>query len=198
MAAFENDRQIISALQGDNQSVDHALSWIIAAWKAPVMKLLLEKFADEPAAEDAFIEGLAAMAHNVGRGAFRGDSKLYSYLSSICVNKFLDQLKKQPARSGIEPDILEIPDFPGMNGDFESLEKEEEIRRLLNLAFDRLGEECRTILLLRAKGVKPEEIAGIVNLQYQTVKNKTHNCRREFRELAMANPVIMDKIKELI
>lgn len=198
MAVFENDRQIVSALQGDNQSVDHALSWIIAAWKAPVMKVLLEKFADEPAAEDAFLEGLAAMAHNIGRGAFRGDSKLYSYLTSICMNKFRDQLKKQPARSGIEPDVLEIPDFPGTSGNFEILEKEEEIKRLLSLAFDRIGEDCRKILLLRARGLPPDEIAGIVNLQYQTVKNKTHNCRQEFRELALANPVIMDKIKELI
>ena len=125
--------------------------------------------------QDIFIKIWTAMP------AFRGDSRLYTWIYRIATNEVLNHLRKQKFKALISLDsasgILErkIDDDVYFNGD--------ELQRELHKAIQRLPEKQRIVFSLRYfDEMKYEEISEITDTSVGALKASYHHAYNKIKE----------------
>jgi RNA polymerase sigma-70 factor, ECF subfamily len=143
---------------------------------------------DESEAEDvvqeAYLHAFAALA------GFRGESSLSTWLTRITVNEALGRKRRRRPTVGLEvvetlqESTAQIIDFPTMtSSDPERSAAQHEIRRLLELAIDKLPEPFRLVFVMRdVEDLSIEETASLLGIRPETVKTRLHRARRMLRE----------------
>jgi RNA polymerase sigma-70 factor (ECF subfamily) len=143
---------------------------------------------DESEAEDvvqeAYLHAFAALA------GFRGESSLSTWLTRITVNEALARKRRRRPTVALETvetlqeSTAQIIDFPTMTtSDPERSAAQHEIRRLLELAIDKLPEPFRLVFVMRdVEDLSIEETATLLGIRPETVKTRLHRARRMLRE----------------
>jgi RNA polymerase sigma-70 factor (ECF subfamily) len=123
--------------------------------------------------------------------AFRGDSKLSTWLSRIVLNEALGRLRKR--ESTVDIDALDIKRelqaqvirFPAANAfaDPERALAQRQVQILLERAIDDLPEPFRLVLVARVvEEMSVEETADLLGLRPATVKTRLHRARAAVKQ----------------
>jgi len=132
--------------------------------------------------QEVFIEVFRSVS------AFRGESRLSTWVYRIAIRKSLDHIKskKRKKRFGMmirlgfgQDDAHEVSDFhhPGI-----ALENKESAA-LLFKAIDGLPENQRTaIVLAKIEGLKQDEVAGIMKLSVGAVESLLSRAKQKLKE----------------
>ncbi|HEX3633234.1 MAG TPA: RNA polymerase sigma factor [Casimicrobiaceae bacterium] len=153
---------------------------------------------DDAEAEDAVQNAYLAAFRNIA--AFRGGSRLATWLARIAINESYALLRKRK-RAGVV-----LPFDPGVNGrrtgerdleedamtDAEQPEaaaSRAEVRRLLERNIDALPDQFRTAFILReVEEMSVDEAAACLGVPAATVRSRTFRARALLRE-AMAREI---------
>jgi len=109
-----------------------------------------------------------------GFGQFDPESNAHAWLFRILMNEFLQQKRK--ARSTF------VADSPAHGGQATQASIHESVEVMQ--AFDRLGSDQRTVLLLAVvEGFSCREISGILHIPIGTVMSRLSRAREAMREL---------------
>jgi RNA polymerase sigma factor (sigma-70 family) len=133
-------------------------------------------------ADDILQESLVIVWERVRAGTFEPQAKLTTFLYGIAQNLWLRRLArmKRERPSDIDPDVA-VSDDPSP---LEELIESESVTMLRD-ALDRLGEPCRSVLLLYYyEECSMQEIAvrlGFANAD--TVKSKKYQCKKALEEM---------------
>lgn len=144
---------------------------------------------DDAEAEDALQDAYLLAYRSLP--AFRGESRLSTWLVRIVANEALGRLRKQtrrttilPMRSndGIAPDPAADVEAPAMDRP-ENVALRRELRRLIEARIDELPDAYRTVFVLRAlEELSVEETAASLGIPESTVRTRFFRARGLLRE----------------
>jgi RNA polymerase sigma-70 factor (ECF subfamily) len=133
---------------------------------------------DDADAEEALQDGYLRAFRAIG--AFRGESKLSTWLVRIVANEALMRLRKR--RRGAEVVPLHGVDMPTEDRPDYAAQRAQ-TRRLLEQKIDALPEAYRVVFILRAlEEFSVEETAGALGIPEATVRTRFFRARRVLRE----------------
>ena len=177
--ANEEERMLIDqARNGDR----HAFETIVYAYERPLYNYALRMMGNPEDASDAVQETF--LKAYTGLSAFRGESRLSTWLFRILNNACVDQLRARretvsltAAAEDGEPVDMDLPDE---RFNPARLVQQKELRENVRAAVDRLPEDFRAPLLLREFGGQSyAEIAETMALDPGTVKTRIHRARKK-------------------
>jgi RNA polymerase sigma-70 factor (ECF subfamily) len=140
---------------------------------------------DDAEAEDVVQETYVRAFSNLA--AFRGEARLSTWLTRICLNEALGRLRRRRPTvelSKIGPELGQVLMFPSMSmqPDPETETARGQMQRLLEEAVDALPDPFRLVFILRdVEGLNVEETASHLAIRAETVKTRLHRARRLLR-----------------
>lgn len=144
---------------------------------------------DDSEAEDVLQEAYTRAFENLD--GFRGESSLFTWLTSVTLNEARGRLRRRRATVGI--DAIEAAQQSGaqiiMLNSASAAESPEssaarsQMRLLIEQAVDELPEPFRVVFIMREmEELSVEETAAALDLRPATVKTRLHRARRLLRE----------------
>jgi RNA polymerase sigma-70 factor (ECF subfamily) len=128
----------------------------------------------EDLVQEAYLQLMKALQH------YRGDSKVSTFLHRVCVNVGLMHLRSKRRR----PEDLsdEVPEHPTSEAhDPERAAQVKQAAALVQRALATLSEEKATVFAYHdLLGMKPEEIAELVDCPVNTVRSRLNRARQDF------------------
>ena len=131
-----------------------------------------------------------------GLSSFRGDSKLTTWLYRIATRVYLDQRRRETARSAEPADLppeLVSPPAPGSAASAEPrlpdrLFEDSEMGSCIREFVDRLPPDYRAVIVLHdLEGLTNPEIAEALECSLDAVKIRVHRARGQLRALLSEN-----------
>ena len=151
------------------------------------------------ASQDTFIKAYKNMEK------FDERSKFSTWLYRIAVNTSLDMLRKAKAEKTVSMDetkegsVSEYEKIPSGEGNPEKITLENEGKKEVLSAMNRLSEEYKTVLLLRdLQGLSYIEISEITDTSLGTVKSRIARGRKNLREILLGDRKMFVKGGDLI
>lgn len=182
----EEDRKLIErVLAGDS----YVYGILVERYERLIFSFLLPQLRSleevEDLAQEVFIRGYRHLA------SFDTERKFSSWIVKIARNLLIDQFRKNAHTykcSGLAQDLIEqSPEPADRTEPAKKFEQQEEFRNTFKEMLD-LSEELRIPLLLRVmQELSYEEIAELLDLPLQTVKNRIFKARSVLREKRKAN-----------
>ena len=149
-------------------------------------------------AEDYFQETLAVFINIVRRDKFRGDSSIKTFLHSIMRNLWLNELKRRNKALIRETTYYEQSEKE-VNDEQHTVHESETTRQVLGL-FERLGENCKKVLVMfyyQDKSMK--EISQAMNYDNEQVaRNTKYKCAKKLMDLLDSNPEMKKAFRNLL
>jgi len=175
------DEALVSLIsQGD----DYAFKYLYKRAFPAVKRFVMDNNGKEADAEDVFQDGILALWENINYGRFivREDAKITSYLNKICRYRWLERLKSAGFKKNAAlPDGLDAEDTD--SDVLNNLVSREELSEL-EQKFRTLGDKCQLILKLYYYEKKSmTEIAAILDMQPNSVKNEKYRCMEKLKKL---------------
>jgi RNA polymerase sigma factor (sigma-70 family) len=134
------DSEIILGILNDSKET---LSRLYISYFPMVLQLVLKNNGNEDDAKDVFQESVIVLYNKVKAGNFELNSKLKTFLYSVCRRLWLKRLNLQSKT------VRNIQDFSEIIAVEDDLEKHEEKDRqfaIMETALVQLGEPCKTII----------------------------------------------------
>jgi RNA polymerase sigma-70 factor, ECF subfamily len=177
------------ANQGQAQAQAEAFRVVMRRHNRRLYRVARAVTRDDSEAEDVVQETYLRAFTNLS--AFRGDSRLATWLTRIALNEALGRLRRR--RPTVELSTLDterqdethIIPFPSMstNSNPERAVAQREIRRLIERAVDDLPETFRAVFVMREiEELSVEETADFLGVPQATVKTRLHRARRLLRQ----------------
>jgi RNA polymerase sigma factor (sigma-70 family) len=175
---YEEDEIISGILNNDDKMIRY-----IYKLYYPSIKIMVNSFRNLVlVAEDIFQEGLMRAVINVREQKFKGESSFKTYLSSICRNICLKELK-------IVTDLREI-DHVGLASETTESDQDALINRMTFLK-NNMDENCKQIIDLRFGLSSNQEDSGLVtepkvgNIKFEDIAKlldvEVDNARQRFK-----------------
>ena len=134
------DNEIVLGILNDSKET---LNRLYTAYFPMVLQLVLKNNGNEDDAKDVFQESVIVLYNKVKSGNFELNSKLKTFLYSVCRRLWLKRLNAQSRT------VRNIQDFSEIIAVEDDLEKHEEKDRqfaIMESALNQLGEPCKTII----------------------------------------------------
>ncbi len=134
----------------------------------------------EDLVQDAYVQLLRALT------SYRGDAKVTTFLHRVCMNVGLMHLRSKRRRPEELTDA--VPEAPTPeHQDPEHAAKVRQAERLTRLALARLSADKAAVFVYHdLLGLKPEEIAELVDAPANTVRSRLNRARQDFTEAVKA------------
>lgn len=176
---LNTDAEILDRIRkGDEE----ALVSLYRSCRTMILSYILKNHGSEDDAEDLLQEALIILWERVRAGTFEQKAKLSTFLYATVKHMWLRRLARyrREIPGEINPEIHES-DNPSP---LEELIQSEEVTRMAE-AMDKLGEPCRSLLLLYYWEEKSmDEIATILGFaNAQTAKSKKYQCKKALEKL---------------
>jgi RNA polymerase sigma-70 factor (ECF subfamily) len=174
-----SDAKIIDCLNQGGRKENQAIQQLLDDNRLKVKSYVLKNSGNSEDAETILIEGVTELIFNVRKDKFRGESKLSTYLFSICASTWLKKLKKNKRFTDAEDNENVAIDSPSPLDSYNDKQIKEEV----NILLGRLGNACEKVLSLWARHYSMTEIANA--LQYknaQIAMNKKNKCLTKLKE----------------
>jgi RNA polymerase sigma-70 factor (ECF subfamily) len=175
-AAPEGERALLARLKrGD----ERAFAELIRRYQDRVFDLGYRMLGDRQEAEDVSQEIFVAVHRALA--AFRGDSRLSTWIFRVAKNHLLNRLEYLRRRGGGRTDELEegleVEGDPAAAAPDRDLERREQ-QELVQRALAELDEAQRMIVVLRdIEGLGYDEIVVVLDEPLGTVKSRLHRAR---------------------
>ncbi|MFT5168290.1 MAG: RNA polymerase sigma factor (sigma-70 family) [Saprospiraceae bacterium] len=203
MERFQEDSELIKVLKGSRIEMNQAITWILkhSGWRDAIGIQIRRFQMDLNIRDEVFYEGLTALTVNVRKEDFQGNSKLKTYFEGICKNILRTRLTKKTrdAQRFVSMETEQIIQKETIDaGEIQESDRQSAIQQTLAGMINKLGENCKRILGYIVLDYSMREIAEKLDMERQSIKNKSLKCRGELREMAIENPGLMNEIKALI
>jgi RNA polymerase sigma-70 factor (ECF subfamily) len=130
----------------------------------------------EDIAQEAFLR-----VHR-GLEGFKGDARFSTWLYRITYNLCADWIRRRRKHGRASIPIEDTGDIEDRRGGFEDRLLDEEERRRVRGALERLDDKYRTvIMLLYDQSLSYEEIAAVLEMPVKTVETRLYRARRILR-----------------
>lgn len=165
-ARVSDEQLMLSYRAGDSA----AFEALYRRFRAPLYRYFLRQTYDRASCEELFQEVWLSLIRN--RHSYSPDAKFSTYLYRIAHSRLVDYFRRRPR--GRFQDMYPMDQIPA---DAQAqpervIELEQRERRLLR-ATQSLPVEQREVFILRAEsGMKLEEIAGVLNVPFETAKSR--------------------------
>lgn len=139
-SSVPTDSEIILGILNDSKEI---LNRLYITYFPMVLQLVLNNNGSEDDAKDVFQESVIVLYNKVKSGNFELNSKLKTFLYSVCRRLWLKRLNAQRRT------VRNLEDFSEFLPVEEDLEKHEEKDRqfaMMEQALNQLGEPCKTII----------------------------------------------------
>lgn len=168
-------------LEGIGVKSDHAFRYLYRKTKPAIHRMVCKNSGHPDDADDVMQEAMVALWLNVSTGKYTldGNSKLSTYLYSICRNLWLKRLRAAGRTVALESNPEPVAPDPPVYID----EQEHRINRLRE-HFRLLGDKCRRILsLFYYEKSAMKEIARELGYTESTAKNEKYRCMQRLRQM---------------
>ncbi len=136
--------------------------------------------------QDVFVQAYRALP------SFRGDSKIYTWLFRIAVNRCKNRMKQISRVGNVAGGSLDDPvdlednltrDVPDLSFAPERLLERAELREIVNEEIDNLPPDFRLVVILRdIQGLSYREMAEVIGISLEAVKSRLFRARSHLRE----------------
>lgn len=184
LARMANDFAVADPLRAlalaarDGESV--AFTQLYERTRDQAWRVLYRVVGNSPDLEDLLQEAYLQLMRALK--AYRGDSKVSTFLHRVCVNVGLMHLRSRRRRP--EDATGELPDDPaGEAHDPERAAQVKQAAALVQRALATVSEEKASVFVYHdLLGLKPEEIAELVDCPVNTVRSRLNRARADFTE----------------
>ena len=192
-----SDEEIIAAIK-KNKNLNETVRYLYQAHFDSLANFIRTNSGRQEDAEDYFQETLAVFINIVHRDKFRGDSSIKTFLHSIMRNLWLNELKRRNKALARETVYFEQSEKETSN-EQHTIHESETTRQVLAL-FDRLGENCKKILVMFYYEDKTmKEIALAMDYDNEQVaRNTKYKCSRKLTDLLDSSPGMKESFKNLL
>ena len=131
----------------------------------------------EDVVQDTFVQAYMQLSH------FQQRSSFYTWIYRIAFNLSVSRRRRRRPQVSVEVgrELAGQEPVDDLDSPPQQLERQERIR-LIRVALDALGEEARTILVLREMdGCCYESIAELLNVPVGTVRSRLHRARLQLK-----------------
>jgi RNA polymerase sigma-70 factor (ECF subfamily) len=128
---------------------------------------------------------------------FKGDANLQYYVKRICVNRCVDQVRRQVMERKIfdaEAELDDVSTAPASQ-DFDPIERILSAERFAALAtlLQELDPTCdKAIRLFYSEGQPYKEMAQVLGITVKTVSSRLSKCLRKLRQLIKTKPLLWE------
>ncbi|MGE3164166.1 MAG: RNA polymerase sigma factor [Planctomycetota bacterium] len=179
-ATWSDERCLVGVATGTPACFEE----LVARYQHRVVNLILRIVRDGEAAldlaQDTFLRVLQRAT------SFRPDGSATAWILAVAVNAARDHLRAHKSRIVHLDRYRQDPSGPASwtpEAPAESIEREE-VRALVEAVLAQLGDQPRTLMLLRDyEGLSYEEMAEVLSCEVGTVKSRLHRARKQFEEL---------------
>lgn len=180
----EDAALVAAAREGDGT----ALNRLIRKYQPRVYAFCMHLLHDADEAEELTQEVFIKVCANLRR--FRGDAKFSTWLFQIAKNLSLNRIKYLRRRRRHSHTSLDEPrpgedegglDLPADGKDAAAQAEDRELGALLREKIAALSEEVRRPFVMRADGMRYDEIAREMKVAEGTVKSRIHRARSELK-----------------
>lgn len=182
LAAMADPLRSLALAARDGESV--AFTRLYEKTREQAWRVLYRVVGQSPELEDLVQEAYVQLMRALK--TYRGDSRVSTFLHRICVNVGLMHLRtRRRRREELSP---ELPD--GEAGEHHDPERAAQVKQaaaLVQRALATLSEEKAAVFVYHELlGLKPEEIAELVECPVNTVRSRLNRARLDFTEAVTA------------
>jgi RNA polymerase sigma-70 factor (ECF subfamily) len=184
MAVPDDSKLLILARQGDATAFDTLIRRHDRFLYRFARSILLDDYEAEDVVQETFIKAFRRLVD------FRGEASLSTWLRRITLNEALARKRRRRstvefgalqhgANAQIEPSVI-----AGSAQDPELMAAQQQLRKLLERAIEKLPDSLRTVFVMRdVEELSTADTARLLGLGEPTVKTRLHRARRMLREV---------------
>ncbi|UKJ06359.1 RNA polymerase sigma factor [Solitalea lacus] len=177
--SYSSDNELI---KGIIENSDEALRQLYKMYFPSILQFVLNNNGDEDDAKDIYQEAIIVVYDKIKSGSFELNSKLKTFIYSVCRRLWLKRLKLMSRSAG---NVTDFQDFIPVEDDLERHEEKDAQLNLMEGALIKLGEPCKTIIedyYLHNQSM--QEIAekfGYTNAE--NAKNQKYKCLMRLKKI---------------
>lgn len=190
------DQQIIEAFRAGGSRREMAWEYVYKAWRERVISSISRKGGTKEEAIEALHAAAIGFQQRICQADFQVEHKLVSYFAT-CVNNEWIRIRKDKGKAA----TIELEDGH-ITGSEESTEDKFariEFYKAVQESLGRIGERCKTILLLFFNEYNMKEIAERMGFRggEQVAKNEKLKCLVRYENFLRDHPDILQHLKNL-
>ncbi|MEQ9443049.1 MAG: sigma-70 family RNA polymerase sigma factor [Cyclobacteriaceae bacterium] len=195
--AHYEDREIVEAINKD-RSLETVIRYLYRTNFDSIANYIRSNSGKDEDAEDFFQEAIVVFIDIVRRGNFRGDSSIKTFLYSIARNLWRNELKRQNRALMRETNYYEQSEKEEQ--DIQTKLWENEMKTQLMQLLEKLGDNCRKILLLfYYENLPMKEIFQHMGYETEQVaRNMKYRCMNKLKEMLNEHQEIKQSFKSLL
>lgn len=139
-SSVPTDSEVVLGILNDSKET---LSRLYTSYFPMILQLVLKNNGNEDDAKDIFQESIIVLYNKVKSGDFELNSKLKTFLYSVCRRLWLKRLN---AESRMVRNIQDFSEIMAVEDDLEKHEEKDRQFELMESALNHLGEPCKTII----------------------------------------------------
>lgn len=177
-----DDKKIIKDIQTGKQD---GVTYVFHQYGGRLLKFFKWKFQlSQEDAEDVLQETLTQFVISVRKNIFRRDASIFTFLSTIGVNKCVDILKKNKKYRSLLIDDMPTEDIENVAvvSFVEQLHDLLCITKILSLFVEKIKKQCLTVLELQTQGCSTKEVAIAIGRREGATKTFIWECKNKFRQ----------------
>lgn len=192
-----SDEEIVEAIRKD-EKLEIFVSQLYDKYFNMISNFIRTNTGNNEDAEDLFQETIVVFIDLVRKDRFRGDSSIKTFLYAISKNLWLNELKKRNRAVFRETEYYENSEKETKA--IQSGLSENEVRRQVLSFLDKLGGNCKKILILFYYEEKSmRDIFQEMNYESEQVaRNMKYKCMKKLHELLDHNSHIKQSFKNLL
>jgi RNA polymerase sigma factor (sigma-70 family) len=140
-SSVPEDREVIVGILNDSK---HTLNQLYKSYFPMVLQLVLSNNGNEDDAKDIFQESVIVLYNKVKSGNFELNSKLKTFIYSVCRRLWLKRLN-QKSRN-VSGELVDLENLESIEQDLTYHEEKDAQFRQMEKALMLLGEPCKTII----------------------------------------------------
>ncbi len=192
-----SDTELLEAIN-EKDLLEQAILQLYQDHLEATKAFIMTKGGTKQDADDIFQETIVSFIDCVQKNKFRQESGIRTFLISISKNLWYNEIRKRD-RAGRREIIFEMDRDQPEAAVIETIQYRE-MKKELNQLLQDLGDSCRKILeLFYYENLSMKEIVDHLHYENeQVVRNKKYKCLSQLTEKMKNNPLIKEKITELI
>lgn len=197
MSLNYSDEEIIKLCRGTDLERKNIVAYLYKSL-FPLGKSACPRYSkDKEIFGAAYNRSIVTLIQDLLTGKFRGDAAIKTYFRKIMQNNCMNEGKKIAGKNHSN----EIPQKGGQSVEEQYIKKESRalIAQLVEDIYDKFGKKCRELYHLDRKFLSKEEIAAKMGFDnIDSVKAARTRCKKKFITYLDSNPVLKQKLKDLL
>lgn len=185
-------------LSSGERSENKAIQYLLDDNRDKVTSYVLKNSGDQSDASTVLVEGVTNLVFNLRKEKFKGESKLSTYLFSICRLVWLKELKKRKKYTNFneeEDADVELIDLSTPIHYFNEKELKEEVALLL----EQIGTACKKVLEMWSRHYSMTEISAQLGYKNsQIAMNKKNKCLTKLKSIIADSAGFRETLKSYL